>query len=299
MTTVGFIGLGSIGKALARALAGAGVPVVAVASRDPRKATAFSRELPDCRAMPAQAVIDRADIVWLTVPDDRIRPVCDSLNWRPEVAAVHCSGALPAGILDSARSAGAATGSCHPLQILTGAVGDADLLAGSWFGVQADEPLRSELARLVQAIGGRPMVIVSEEKALYHASAVFAAGMLVTLVGAAAGLWEELGRTSEEGLAALLPLVSGAVEQLRERGLPEALSGPVARGDSGTVEAHLAALRAAKPEMIPVYRELSLLSVELSRELGKADPASLDQIRELLKATSTSSAGRQNECIEE
>lgn len=289
MTTLGFIGLGSVGKALAHAMARAGVPVVAVASRDPQKATEFSLELPDCKAMPTQAVVDRAGIVFLTVPDDQIRPVCDSLRWRPGAAAVHCSGALPAAVLDSARSAGAAIGSCHPLQILTGADGDADLLAGSWFGIQADEPLRSEFAHLVAAIGGRPMVIGSDsgEKALYHASAVFAAGMLVTLVGAAAGLWEEFGHTREEGLSALLPLVSGAVEQLRERGLPAALSGPVARGDGGTVEEHLAALRAKKPELIPVYRELSLLSVELSRELGKADPAALDRIHELLKATSS------------
>lgn len=286
-TTLGFIGLGSVGTAFARAMSRAGISVVAISSRDSKKASRLASELPRCQVMPAQAVVDSTDIAFLTVPDDQIRPVCDSLRWHSDVAAVHCSGALTTTVLDSARDAGAAVGSCHPMQNLTGASGDAKLLRGSWFGIQADEPLQTTLCGLVETIGGRPMVLKAEEKALYHASAVFAAGALVTLVATAAGLWEEFGRTREEGLAALLPLVTGAVEQVRVRGLPDALSGPVARGDSGTIERHLTALAQTSPELIPAYRELNLLAVELSRELGRAEPAALDRIRKSLEATRT------------
>lgn len=286
MTTCGFVGLGSAGKALARAMARAGVSVIAVASRDPRRAAALAAELPGCRAMTSQEAVDQADVVFLTVPDDWIQLVCDSLRWRPEAAAVHCSGALPATVLDSAARAGAAIGSCHPLQVLTGSLGDADLLAGSWFGIEAAEPLRSQLARLVEAVGGHPISLSAEDKALYHASAMFAAGGVVALVAAAAEIWESFGHSRNDGLAALLPLVSGAVAQLQTRRLPGALSGPMARGDFGTVKRHLEAMTTTQPELIPLYRQLGLLMVELSRELGKAEIVGLDWIEELLQSTS-------------
>ncbi|HLI52541.1 MAG TPA: DUF2520 domain-containing protein [Thermomicrobiaceae bacterium] len=280
---LGFIGLGSAGKALARAMARAGIEIAGVASRDRRRAAEIATELPGCQAMTSQEAVDRVDIVFLTVPDDQIEPVCDSLRWRAGAAAVHCSGALPATVLDSAARAGAMIGSCHPLQVLTGGPNDAELLAGSWFGIKADEPLRSELTKLVEAIGGYPISVSAEGKALYHASAMFAAGGVVALVAAAADIWETFGHGREDGLAALLPLVTGAVTQLQARGLPGALSGPMARGDAGTVERHLAAMSETTPELIPLYRELGRLMVGLSRELGRADPASLDQIVELLQ----------------
>src|SRR5690606_22786972 len=212
---VGFVGAGAAGGALARALAAAGVPVVAVTGKGPERAHTLAAAIPECAAVPtAQDVADRADLVVLAVPDRAIAEVCASVRWRADAAVVHCSGAHSLDVLEPARAAGALVGGCHPLQTLTGAPEDAARLAGSVFGIEAEEPLRGMLADLVERIGGRPVFLSARDKALYHASAVLISNYTVTLAATAAGLWEAFGVDRRDGLRALLPLLRGTVANL-------------------------------------------------------------------------------------
>ncbi|ACZ38134.1 Rossmann-like and DUF2520 domain-containing protein [Sphaerobacter thermophilus] len=264
---VGFVGAGAAGGALARALAAAGVPVVAVTGKGPERAHTLAAAIPECAAVPtAQDVADRADLVVLAVPDRAIAEVCASVRWRADAAVVHCSGAHSLDVLEPARAAGALVGGCHPLQTLTGAPEDAARLAGSVFGIEAEEPLRGMLADLVERIGGRPVFLSARDKALYHASAVLISNYTVTLAATAAGLWEAFGVDRRDGLRALLPLLQGTVANLEQHGVPNALTGPIARGDAGTLERHLNVLADYRPDLLPLYRELGRHTVPLARE---------------------------------
>lgn len=264
---VGLVGAGAAGGALARALAAAGVPVVAVTGKGPERAHTLAAAIPECAAVPtAQDVADRADLVVLAVPDRAIAEVCASVRWRADAAVVHCSGAHSLDVLEPARAAGALVGGCHPLQTLTGAPEDAARLAGSVFGIEAEEPLRGMLADLVERIGGRPVFLSARDKALYHASAVLISNYTVTLAATAAGLWEAFGVDRRDGLRALLPLLQGTVANLEQHGVPNALTGPIARGDAGTLERHLNVLADYRPDLLPLYRELGRHTVPLARE---------------------------------
>ncbi|MCX6101238.1 MAG: DUF2520 domain-containing protein, partial [Candidatus Bipolaricaulota bacterium] len=106
---------------------------------------------------------------------------------------------------------------------------------------------------------------------LYHVSAVLASNYLVTLLDLASALWPELGATREEGLRALLPLVRGTIENVDRLGIPAALTGPIARGDAGTVAHHLEVLGELAPHVVPVYKELALHTVSVALAKGTID----------------------------
>ncbi|MBI4236775.1 MAG: DUF2520 domain-containing protein [Chloroflexi bacterium] len=269
-TLIGFVGAGTVGTALAVALARRGYRVVAVASRSPASARRLAARLPGCRAVTSEETARAVGLLFLTVPDDAISEVATALPWRPGQMAVHCSGAAPLVALAAARATGACVGAFHPLQTFA----DADqaamaLMAGITFVVEAEEPLRSLLHRMAADLGGRAMDLRPEDRTLYHVSGVLASNYLVALVAEAAGLWERFGVSRSEALAALLPLVRGTVENIEGQGLPRALTGPIARGDRGTIATHLAALLERAPDLVPLYREMARRTVPLAVEKGR------------------------------
>jgi predicted short-subunit dehydrogenase-like oxidoreductase (DUF2520 family) len=279
---IGFVGSGAAAGALARALDAINLPVVAVSSRQIEHARHLAATLPRCRAtIDPQAVVDASDTVFLAVPDDAIETVCRSGHWRREQIVLHCSGAHSLDLLASAADAGALVGSMHPLQTFAGQPDDAERIAGSVIGIEADGPLRGRLAALAERLRARPIFLTAESKVLYHASAVMISNYTVALAALAAELWESFGTPRDDALQALLPLLEGAVANLGTLGLPDALTGPIARGDSATVSAHLTALVHIRPGLLPLYRELGYKSLDLARERG-LDSKKAGTIRTLL-----------------
>lgn len=280
---LGFIGPGTVGTALAFGLAEAGYDVVALYGRTPEPLARAVARIPSAvAAASAQGVVDAADLVFLTVPDDAIEPVANGLDWSAATSAVHCSGAASLELLDHARQQGALVGAFHPLQSFASPEQAIKNLSGSGFAIEASDPtLEDRLSELARALGGNPLVLEGE-KALYHASAVIACNDLVTLLDAAAGLWTALGLTKEDGLRALLPLVRGTIENLEAIGLPNALTGPVARGDIGTVKRNLAALERHAPETAHLYIELARRTIPIARAKGTLDGAGERRLLEAL-----------------
>jgi predicted short-subunit dehydrogenase-like oxidoreductase (DUF2520 family) len=281
--TLGFIGAGTLAHALAPALDRAGHPVVAVASRTFAHAQSLAERLPAAAAaVDPRALLDHAQIVFLTVPDRAIEPVCRSLPWRPGLAVVHCSGALSLDPLAAAQEAGAETGAFHPLQTLA----DPQRLSpfrGVAFAVDASSPtLRGVLAGLAHGLEGTAETIAGADKPLYHAGAAMASNYLVTLLAAASAVWSTLGATRADGLRALLPLVRGTLDNLESVGLPAALTGPIARGDADTVKLHLQALRAAQPDLLPLYTAIGHRTVDLALEKGGIDADAAAALHALL-----------------
>jgi len=267
---LGFIGAGVTGSAFARCLAGAGYPVVAVASRTAASAERLAERLKGCRAVAdPQAVADVADLVFITTPDDAIVEVAAQARWRPGVWVVHVSGAKSLDVLEPARRAGAAVGSIHPLQTFADAEHAVASMPGSTFALEGEGPLLACLRAMALALGGRAIELRPQDKALYHVAAVLVSNYVVTLVDMATKLWQQFGVEQDSARESLLPLLQGTVNNLRRLGLPDALTGPIARGDLGTVRRHLEALEASAPDLLLAYRELGLRTIPVATALAE------------------------------
>lgn len=280
---IGFIGPGTVGIALARGFAKAGYRVTSLFGRDAARRSAAADQVPGASAArSAQEVVDASNLVFLTVPDAAVRPVAESLAWNSGTSAIHCSGVATGALLSAAAGAGAATAVFHPLQTLATPEQASRNLPGSTFAIEAStDALRRTLEELARSLSGHPVTITGS-KALYHASAVLASNGLVTLLDAAAGLWTRLGLSQEQGLRALLPLVRGTVENLETIGLPNALTGPVSRGDLATVVDNVNALEQVSPEIARLYVDLAVQTIPIALAKGSLDPDVADQLRDAL-----------------
>ncbi len=223
-------------------------------------------------------------MAFLAVSDPAVPGAAAALGARlpPATAVVHLSGSLELAALAAARAAGHPTGSFHPFQSFP-VVRPPQAFAGSLVGVDAaDEELAERLFQLARDIGGRPRRVPDEQRALYHVAAVLSSNLVIGLAGTAAGVLESMGWTEGEALAALVPLMSGVIENLGTEGLGGALIGPIRRGDPATIRRHLDELdRHGLEEAARVYRILALATLELALATG-LDPASGEQIREAL-----------------
>lgn len=283
MRGIGFIGAGTVGTALAVRLAEKGYAVVAVASRTRRSAERLAAQVRGCAVYDtAQQAADAAEMLFITTSDDAIALVARQVQWRPGHKVVHCSGADSVNILDSAARAGAQVGGFHPLQTFASVAYAIENIPGSTFAVEAEEPLLGELQQMALDLGGRWVRINAADKVLYHAAAVMACNYLVTLVKLATDLWQTFGVPPEEATRALLPLVRGTINNLENVGLPNCLTGPVARGDAGTVAKHLAALSARAPELLAIYRDLGLLTIPIAVAKGRIGEAQAERLRDTL-----------------
>ena len=269
--TIAFIGAGRVAVVLAPAFAELDYPVAAVASRSPESAERVASLVPGCQAASAQDAADAAEVVFVTTSDGAITDVATSVAWRTGQGVVHCSGALTCAPHEPARAAGANVGSWHPFQTFGGTT----TLAGVTFGIEAEGELLAFLECLASEVGGHPLRVPAEARALYHAASVLSCGYLTTLLGEARTLWTRAGLPPEQAFQAITHIARTTVANIERIGAAPALTGPTSRGDAGTVRLHLDAVRDVAPELLPLYKEISLRSVELAREAGRPG-ASMD-----------------------
>jgi len=282
---IGFIGAGTVGTAIALKLNGAGYAVVAASSRSGTAAVALAARIPGCTACDTnQQVADLASLIFVTTPDDVIVPVTNLVKWRDGQSVIHCSGADSAAILETAAADGARTGTLHPLQTFANAEQALHNIPGSTFALEAGEPLLSQLKDIVNALEGHYIEISAADRVLYHAAAVMASNYTVTLVKLASDLWSNFGISEPRAVAALLPLIRGTIHNIETVGLPDCLTGPISRGDIGTVSKHLAALDGAAPEIAKTYRELGRQTIPIALAKGKIDQPRASQLAAALNA---------------
>ena len=223
-----------------------------------------------------------AELVFITTPDYVITQVCDEVQWHEGQDVVHCSGAHSVDILESARLLGSAVGSFHPLQTFADVDQAIENLPGSTFALEAEEPLLSILKELTALLDGNWVELKPGDKVLYHAAAVFACNYLVTLVKLALDLWQDFGVSSKEATRVLLPLLQGTINNIDTIGLPDCLTGPIARGDLGTIESHLISLEARNPYLLTIYKELGLQTIPIALAKGKIDEWKAEEMKTLL-----------------
>ena len=281
---IGFIGAGTVGTALAVRLSGKGYPVVAVSSRTRASSERLAQAVAGCKVYDdGQAVAGVAELVFVTTPDDVIAPVVAGLNWHTGQSVVHCSGAASTDILEPAKGFGADVGAFHPLQTFASVSHAIENIPGSTFAIEAEELLLTTLKQMASDLEGDWVRLGAGDKVLYHAAAVFACNYLYTLVKLSTDLWQVFGVSTPEATKALMPLLRGTVNNLENVGLPGCLTGPIARGDLGTIRSHLEALESKAPQLVSIYRELGLNTIPIALAKGKIDVQRAGELEALLK----------------
>lgn len=205
----------------------------------------------------------------------------------PPVVA-HTSGATSVSVLSPCEKAGAATLVFHPLQTFAEPVTGAARFAGAGVAItpgpaHADEAGMMGL-KIAEIVGLRPFFLADEKRSLYHAAASVASNYLVTLEYLANELFVKAGVPERVTLSLFLPLVRATLENLEIQGPVDALTGPLSRGDTATIAAHLEALAADAPDALPVYRALGQATLELVTARTEVDAGVVARMRELLTA---------------
>ncbi|WP_285578295.1 Rossmann-like and DUF2520 domain-containing protein [Actinoallomurus iriomotensis] len=282
---VGVVGAGRVGSALGRALDLAGHTVVAASGVSDASRERVRERLPGVPVLPVPEVVAAADLVLFTVPDDALPALVEGLVGTDVTVRgkllVHTSGRYGTGVLEAATRVGGLPLALHPVMTFTGRPDDVDRLAGISFGVTAPEPLRPVAEALVVEMGGEPVWIPEDRRTLYHAALAGGANHLVTLVVESMDL---LGRAGVENPSRMLgPLLGAALDNALRLGV-RGLTGPVARGDAGTVAGHVEELGRVSPEARGAYVALARLTADraLAAGLLKPDDASrlLDALAE-------------------
>jgi predicted short-subunit dehydrogenase-like oxidoreductase (DUF2520 family) len=292
---VGVIGAGKVGAVLGAALSAAGHEVVAASGLSAASAERAARHLPGVPLIPADEVVAAADLVVLAVPDDILAGLVAGLAgtgaWRAGQLAFHTSGAHGLAVLAPAEQAGVLPLALHPAMTFSGAPEDADRLVGAPFGVTSREEHRPVAETLVLEMGGEPFFVAEADRRLYHAALVTGANHLVTLVAEAADLLRTAG-VDDPGRV-LAPLLTAALDNGLRRG-DRGLTGPVSRGDVGTVADHLQTLTERAPESVAAYVAMAQRTTEralASRRLKRHEGAPLlDLLRRSTHPTSPTDA---------
>jgi predicted short-subunit dehydrogenase-like oxidoreductase (DUF2520 family) len=265
---VAVLGVGRVGSVLGAALGRAGHFVAAAAAVSDSSVQRARRMLPDAELLPADQAVALADLVLITVPDDQllglIRGLANTGAWRTGQLAVHTSGAHGISVFAPAAEAGVVGMALHPVMTFTGRAEDLQRLDGAAFGVTAVEEFRPVAETLVIELGGEPVWVPESARPRYHAALSMGSNHLVTLVNDSADVLRSAGVDNPRRL--LSPLLSASLDNALILG-DDALTGPVSRGDSETVRAHLAALHAT-PFLNP-YLAMAIRTMQRAHAAGR------------------------------
>ncbi len=297
MLKIGIIGAGTVGTALAVRLRQKGYEIAAISSRSYSSALRLAEAINSGDIYDtSQGVVDNADFVFITTPDDAISAVVNQNRWHAGQYVVHCSGADSLDVLEPARMVGALVGSFHPLQTFASLQKAIDNLPGSTFALEAEGALLNILKEMSLALGGDWIKLGAGDKAAYHTAAVMSCNYLVTLVKMATDLWDSFGIPRDQAIKALLPLIKGTVNNIENLGIPTALTGPIARGDIGTIQIHLKTLLQTAPAIVPAYCEMGLQTIPIALAKGKINEHQAQELESTLRQTLKSNTEREVKC---
>lgn len=277
------VGTGRVGAVLGAALAEAGHHVVAGYGVSLTSRTRAGALLPGVPLVSVDEVFARSGLVLLTVPDDVLPGLVDGLANTAAVRAgqliAHTSGRYGISVLDPVTRAGALPLALHPAMTFTGTSVDLQRLAGATFGVTAPEPLWPVAEALVVEMGSDPVRIAEEHRPLYHAALAHGANHLVTLVNDAMDLLRVADVAEPDKV--LGPLLSAALDNsMRQQ--DDALTGPVARGDAGTVASHIRCIDQTLPEATGAYVALARRSAARALAAGRLKASDAEALLDVL-----------------
>lgn len=288
--SIALIGPGRVGCAISKRLHQAGYPLTAVVSRKQQRATEACSYI----GCPTELASDRlanattAQIILLAVPDDQIQPLALKIqaagNLSKQTTLIHFSGLHPAEIMRH-DSSPASLLSLHPLLPFANRQKAFTNLNQCPCALEGDGPQTLALGqKLINAIGGQFFILDSDKKALYHTAACVASNYLVTLLAAARDLLVNCGIEADQAIPLLLPLVQASLNNVNDLGPEQGLTGPIVRGDYGTVEKHIQTLKNNAPELLPLYLQMGELTSTVAGKSDRLDPERVIALHKLFAA---------------
>ena len=285
------VGCGRVGISLVYHLNRLGYLICGVASRSEGSAKLASEVAGGVPfTTKAQEVTREADVVFITTPDDAISETAEAIfeagGFSEKSVVLHCSGSLPSTIMEKIKESGALIGSMHPLQSFAGV--DTNALSNNPFdgiiaSVEGDDKAVSLALEISKDLGARGLTIETHAKTMYHAAAVVASNCFVTVQDMAWKFIADAGVSEKDAWSVLGPLIEGTMANIKRVGPVEALTGPIARGDVATINAHLEKISEMQPELEPLYKALCLHTVDVAKRkktLGEdAEKALTDRLK--------------------
>jgi predicted short-subunit dehydrogenase-like oxidoreductase (DUF2520 family) len=282
---VAIVGAGKVGSVLARALSHHEYQLTGIVSRTLESAYQLAEEFNVAAGTTESAIVQNADIVFITTPDRCIGEVAAQIakdnGFYPGQVVIHTSGCLPVEVLKAASEQGASVGCMHPLQSFANKELTSENLSGIYFALSGQAQMVEQAEKIVKAFGGKSFTILDKDKALYHAAACIVSNYTVSLTHWASQIYGRLGLSPEESAAALLPLLQGTVNNIREMGPTQGLTGPISRGDGITVNAHIGALESQTEKRL--YKELGLYTLGVALEKGTIEEQQAAILNEILR----------------
>ena len=286
--TIALIGPGRVGSAVTKKLFDTGYQLTTIVSRN------HQRAIEACRFMgcPADLASDdfasatSADVILIAVPDDQIKSVtlrvqsgCES---RKTPSLLHFSGLHPAAIMQN-PSVPTTLLSLHPLLPFASREKGYNSLDQCPCAIESETPQGIHLGEeLAAAIGGIPFTIAADKKTLYHAAACISSNYLVTLIAMARQLFITCGIEEKQATSLLIPLMQTALTNTEEIGVEQGLTGPIVRGDIGTIASHLQQLEQQAPEMKEIYRQLGIYTATVGQKSQRLSSEQGAQIKDIL-----------------
>ncbi|KUG04997.1 hypothetical protein ASZ90_017606 [hydrocarbon metagenome] len=281
---VGIIGAGVVGTAIGVVLHDKGYEITGVHDKKSESTKTLVDRIECATYASPQEVSRSTDILFITTTDSAIQSVVDELaNSRAFTdgqVVIHMSGAQSSEILNKARHFGARILSLHPLQSFANLEMAINNIPGSIFSIEGDKDTYAVGIDMVEKLEGEYFFIDPAAKPLYHAGACVVSNYLVTVINLGIKLMEITGVPREMTVKALLPLIKGTIRNIETVGIPDALTGPISRGDISTILNHLACMEETGAELIDLYSCLGYYTSQVALEKGTIDMEQMTQFQQ-------------------
>lgn len=272
---IAIIGVGRVGSNIAIRLHESGIPIRLILDKD-KNSSKLLADKTGCQVVltEIEALIDyNFSILMIATPDQTIAEVAQILANLPldfpGKYVFHFSGAMTSDILDDLRNKGAMCASMHPVQSFTAPGLGLTPLDNIFWALEGDETALAKAKYLITQLKGDFFLLSKKNKPLYHAACVFASNYLVALVKSCTTLMAKFDIQEEQAVRILSPLIQTTFANILNKGIDDALTGPISRGDINSVQSHIAALKENSPELVSLYQQLAQVLIQLSRQSEK------------------------------
>ncbi len=283
---IGFVGAGRVGKSLAFLFKRAKHEVIGVYSRTQNSCNEFTKFVGNGKTFEnLKELAKECEVVFITTNDDSIQQVCEDLSpyLSSEQFVFHCSGLLTTQALTSAKAKGCEVGAMHPIQSIPNPHYGIMNLPQSYFDIQCSPGAELVAERLVKDLKCTPIKILPKEKVYNHLASCMVSNYQVSLFDAALKLYENTSISKDLASQMLSHLSKQTVINLENLGPLRALTGPIMRGDVGTVKKHLKSIK--DDNVMILYQKVGLILLKLAEQRGRIKKKQIKQIKNLLENT--------------
>ncbi len=273
---VSIIGAGTVGSTLARSLFEQGYPIVSIVNRTAQPAISLAKSV-KCKKVSTQVadVDTRSEIIIIATTDGELQEVVKQLaNARRlkfgKLFVVHTSGVHSSAVLEPLKKKGAGVASLHPIQTFPSSQRATELkskLKGIFFGIEGEQAEIAKAERLIKDLGGHAVVITQDMKPLYHVACVFASGFLVVILNIINEISGQL-KLKASWAEVFGPLMTTAMENAIHGPVADALTGPIIRKDTATIDLHLKTLAKYAPQFLAIYTVNGIETARVAKEHG-------------------------------